>query len=358
MENGLVNLLNRMDRRFGHAIVCLDGYTDFRRRLERDDVALHDIAKKPGLDPAHYKRLFGQLRRLRPALVHTRNIGTIEAGVIARLAGVRNVIHGEHGFDVADLHGDNPRYRRLRRACSPLINRFVCVSRQIADWLRTQVGIGPHKLVQIYNGVDCDKFNPGNRDEARARLREAGVRSDFVVGLVGRLEAVKNPSAALTAFAARCGQDPAFRDSSALVLVGGGSLEKELHAAVSRSGLGDRVHLLGRREDVDMLLAGFDVFVLPSRNEGISNTILEAMACGVPVLASRVGGNPELVEEGRTGYLYDCDDVDALAHLMAMYHRDLAARRQHAAAARVRANDRFSIGEMVGQYESLYAEFT
>ena len=218
MENGLVNLINGMDERFAHAIVCLSGYTSFRRRLTRPDVSVHDVAKKQGKDLPHYGRLWRTLRELRPAIVHTRNIGTIEAGVVARIGGVRAVLHGEHGFDVVDLHGSNRSYRRLRRMCSPFINRFVCVSRQIAQWLRDGVGIAHEKLVQIYNGVDSDKFSHEHRDQGRRVLREAGVDAEFVIGTVGRLEAVKNPRAAVRAFAVQSERSEVFRDTSALVL--------------------------------------------------------------------------------------------------------------------------------------------
>lgn len=357
MENGLVNLINGMDVRFAHAIVCFDGYTDFSTRLTRDDVSLHDVGKKPGKDPGHYARLWRVFRALRPTVVHTRNIGAIEAGVVAKLAGVATVLHGEHGWDVHDLRGSNPRYRRLRRLCSPFISRFVCVSAQIRDWLRDQVGIAPRKLVQIYNGVDSERFNPAGRDAARRLLHENDIRADFIVGSVGRLEEVKNPVATVDAYALACDRDAGFRCSSALVFVGGGRLESQLRSRVAGLALEGRVHFLGRRDDVAQLLPGFDVHVLPSLNEGISNTILEAMACGVPVVASEVGGNPELVSNGLNGFLYPCEDLDALAGWLGRYQRDAAERERHAVAARARALEHFSLQRMIRNYEDVYSQY-
>ncbi|MEO1576068.1 MAG: TIGR03088 family PEP-CTERM/XrtA system glycosyltransferase, partial [Pseudomonadota bacterium] len=319
MENGLVNLINGMDRGYRHAIVCLDRSTDFAHRLTRDDVEIVSLHKKAGKDLPHYGRLFRALRKLRPAIVHTRNIGTIEAGIVARSAGVSNVLHGEHGFDVADLHGTHSRYRQLRRLASPFVRRFVCVSEQIRGWLERDVGLPTDKLVQIYNGVDTQRFAPDARESARHALKDHGVTRPFIVGAVGRLEVVKNQVELLRAYAARCARDDAFRDNAALCLLGDGSQREHLEREAAQAGCADGVHFLGARDDVPALLPGLDVFVLPSLNEGISNTLLEAMACGVPVVASRVGGNAELFLDGREGTLYESGDDEALSAALGRY---------------------------------------
>ena len=357
MENGLVNVINGMGCDYRHAIVCLDQSTDFADRLQHDDVEIVSLHKKPGKDLPHYRRLWQALRALRPSIVHTRNIGTIEAGLIARTAGVRHVLHGEHGFDVNDLHGTHSRYRQLRRLASPFVRRFVCVSEQIRGWLERDIGLPPGKLVQIYNGVDVDKFSDVGRDAARKTLRAHGVERDFVVGTVGRLEEVKNQTELLSAYARRCARNPEFAASTAVVLLGDGSQRDALWQQANDAGIAEGVHFLGARDDVAALLPGFDLFVLPSLNEGISNTLLEAMACGVPVVASRVGGNAELFVDGREGTLYESGDDDALGAVLARYFDNKLMRLERAVAARRHVVREFSLARMVERYRALYASY-
>jgi sugar transferase (PEP-CTERM/EpsH1 system associated) len=345
-----------MDRRFSHAIICLDYSDEFQNRLQRDDVEIIALNKKPGKDLGHYGRMWRALRRLKPSVVHTRNIGTIEAGMVARAAGVRHVLHGEHGFDINDLHGAHSRYRRLRQFANPFVRRFVCVSQQIQHWLQRDVGLPEDKLVQIYNGVDIHKFSPVRQD-ARARLRELGVQSRCIIGSVGRLEAVKNQIELVRAFLNRCERSPAFAEDTALVLLGNGSQRELIEAQINNSEFGSGVHLLGKRDDVAKLLPGFDVFALPSLNEGISNTLLEAMACGVPVIASRVGGNAELFTDGRQGTLYESGDEEALSAALDRYFETPDMRTERAEAARKHVVEHFSLERMIEQYESLYAAY-
>ncbi len=356
MENGLVNLINGMDHGYRHAIVCLDQSSDFAQRLTRNDVQIVSLHKKPGKDPAHYGRLFSALRRLRPAVVHTRNIGTIEAGMVARAAGVRHVLHGEHGFDVADLHGTHSRYRLLRRLASPFVRRFVCVSQQIYRWLERDIGLPAARLVQIYNGVDTHKFHP-DREAARQRLRDQGVDRRFVVGAVGRLEVVKNQVELVRAYAQRCARSEDFMAHSALCLLGDGSQRDALQREAHKAGVAGSTFFLGARDDVAQLLPGLDVFVLPSLNEGISNTLLEAMACGVPVVASRVGGNAELFVDGQHGTLYETGDDDALGAALMRYFDNPAMREERAGQARAHVASTFSLARMIERYESLYATY-
>jgi hypothetical protein len=128
LENGLVNLVNHLPRdRYRHAIVCLAGYGELRSRIARDDVEVLSIDKRPGKDPLSYARLWRMLTSLRPAIVHTRNIGTVDLQWVALAAGTQYRIHGEHGWDASDPDGSNPRQLRIRRACRPVIHRWVAM---------------------------------------------------------------------------------------------------------------------------------------------------------------------------------------------------------------------------------------
>jgi sugar transferase (PEP-CTERM/EpsH1 system associated) len=354
LENGLVNLINRMPpERYRHVILCLAGFSEFRRRIRRDDVELISLDKKPGKDPAMYLRLWRELRRLRPAVVHTRNLGTVDLQWIARFAGVPARVHGEHGWEASDPGGRNPRHLRIRRACRPVIQRYVSVSRDIARWLEQQVRVPARRVRQIYNGVDDSRFS---RDGTRPADFPWPGGDTVVLGTVGRLDPIKNQLQLIQCFH-RLVQSPAsWAAKLRLIVVGDGPLRDKLAGEVHRLALQDRIWLTGARNDVPDVMRCMDVFVLPSLNEGISNTILEAMAMGLPVVAGAVGGNPELIVNGVTGALYEGNAQDALPGALQPLLDDPARRLAAGQAARQRAQQQFGLQSMVDGYLSLYDE--
>jgi glycosyltransferase involved in cell wall biosynthesis len=169
---------------------------------------------------------------------------------------------------------------------------------------------------------------------------------------VGRLDPVKNQFALLEAVAALRQSLPGLR----LTVVGDGPLRSALETQADRLGVREGVTFTGARSDTPDLMRAFDIFVLPSLNEGISNTILEAMATGLPVVATRVGGNPELVADGVTGRLYDPGVPGALEAALMPYVTDPALRDAHGRAARERVVQNFSLDAMVNRYVALYDE--
>lgn len=356
LENGLVNLINHMpEQRYRHAIVCLAGYGDFRSRIRRGAVEVYSLDKRPGKDPAAYVRLWRLLRRLRPAIVHSRNLGTVDAQWVAAAAGTKQRVHGEHGWDASDPQGRNRRHLRIRRLCRPAVQRYVAVSKDLARWLESAVHVDPARIEQIYNGVDTSRFVPEGDLPADLPWPTTGPARPVVFGTVARLDPVKNQTELLTAFAA------ARRRSSTadlrLIIVGDGPLRGELETRTRDLGIAAAVWFTGARDDVPALLRATDVFILPSLNEGISNTILEAMATGRPVIASRVGGNPELLDGGKYGMLYE-GGAEELAAAMSIYASDPAQRQAHGAAARARAEQTFSLPAMVRGYLRLYDGLT
>ncbi|MEO0617554.1 MAG: TIGR03088 family PEP-CTERM/XrtA system glycosyltransferase [Pseudomonadota bacterium] len=346
MENGLVNLINGLPTtHYRHAIVCMTESTAFRERIHDSAVAVYELHKRSGKDLGCYWRFLRLMRRLRPTIVHTRNLGTIDLAPIAALAGVPFRLHGEHGWDNSDPHGLNPRYRRLRRICDRFIHGYVAVSEDIACWLRDHIGVDAARVRQIYNGVDTRKFSP---EGVRAALPWADASQ--VIGTVGRLDPIKRFDALVEWLASRHSEHGDAR----LVIVGDGSERGSLERLIAEHGLDDRVWLAGNRPDVADIMRSLDVFVLPSRNEGISNTILEAMAIGLPVVATDVGGNCELIDRGLTGDLVSSEDRAALADAIAAYLEDDDRRAQHGAAARDRVLRQFSLDRMMHNYDELY----
>lgn len=355
MENGLVNLINRMPQdRYRHAIVCLQGYTDFRQRIRRDDVEIYDIGKHEGHDFGAYRRLYKILKELNPDILHTRNLSALESQVIGALAGIKCRVHGEHGRDIYDLHGRNLKYNLLRKAIQPLVGRYIAVSRDLAGWLRDTVDVPGCKITQIYNGVDNQKFAPRSGD--RAPLGPPGFASgaDIVIGSVGRLAQVKDFPTLIHAFHRLRELWPEGRARLRLVIVGEGPVRPECERFIAELGLADQVWLAGDRNDVAELMRGMDLFVLPSLGEGISNTILEAMASGLPVVATHVGGNPELVDDGKTGKLVPPGDPAALAQALLEYARDSRQLQEHGRAAREKIDTHFSMAAMVAGYLGVY----
>lgn len=356
LENGIVNLVNRMpSERWRHVVVALtDVDPGFAARIERNDVRLVALGKRPGHLVRDYPRLFRLFRELRPTIVHTRNLAALEAVVPAKVAGVRVRIHGEHGFDMHDPLGRSARYRTLRRVYRPFVTRYVTVSRHLADYLAREVGIPRDRVSQIYNGVDTARFRPVAA--LRQRLRDCPFQdaTHWLVGFVGRMEAVKDPKNLARAFIRALELDPHGARDMRLVMVGDGALWPEVSAMLDAHGVGDRVWIAGERSDVADILRSLDCFVLPSLAEGISNTLLEAMASGLAVVATAVGGNRELIEAGVTGTLVPAQDSEALARAILDYRRDGAMVLRHGEAARRVVEERYSLDRMAADYVTLY----
>jgi sugar transferase (PEP-CTERM/EpsH1 system associated) len=322
----------------------------FAERVQRSDVEFIELDKRPGHLVRDYPRLYRLFRRLRPAVVHTRNLAALEAAVPAWAAGVPVRIHGEHGWNRADPDGRRRRYQYVRGLYRPFVGRYVALSRHQEEYLERQVGVPSHRVSQIYNGVDTERFRPA---QARSPIAGCpfGQPEDFIAGWVGRMDPVKDLPNLLQGFARA---SHSSRSRLRLVLVGDGPTRPAVERLVEQLGLRERVWLAGERADIAEVMRGLDCFVLPSLGEGISNTILEAMASRLAVIATRVGGNPELIEPGMTGLLVPPGDSDALADALVRYSTDRAMARRHAKAARRVAQSRFSLARMVADYCSLY----
>ncbi len=357
MENGLINLINHMPaERYRHAIVCMTDYTDFSRNLRRDDIDLYALHKRAGKDLGVHARLWRVLRHLRPDIVHTRNLATVETQVTAALAGVGHRVHGEHGWDVSDPDGSNVKNRRLRRLVRPLVGEYIALSRQQVDYLRDAIGVSARRLSHVCNGVDIARFHPApaGREALPADGIAAPDTDTLVIGAVMRMQAVKAPDVLLEAFLDLLARTPDGRRRLRLALIGDGPMLSGLRRRVEAAAATELVWLPGMRSDIPALMRAFDLFVVPSHAEGISNTILEAMASGLPVLATAVGGNPDLIVPDVTGALVPAGDAQRMADALATYVDDPARLRQQGRAARELALRRFSMEAMVAGYLNVY----
>jgi sugar transferase (PEP-CTERM/EpsH1 system associated) len=353
LENGLVNLINATaPERYRHAIISLTDYTDFRSRIREANVPVFALHKRKGKDFRTHFRLWRLLRELRPAIVHTRNLPALEFSLVAALAGIHGRVHGEHGLDIYDLDGSSRKYKLLRKAVNPFVSRYTAVSNDLTQWLGRLVG--DDKVVHICNGVDIHRFYP----RAGARLPLGPDRfvqeGSIVVGTVGRMQTVKDQLTLVRAFLNLIQTHPGAQERLKLVMIGDGPLREESQKLLLAAGAYDLAWLPGERANIPELMRGLDLFVLPSLREGISNTILEAMATGLPVVATGVGGNPELVEHGKTGMLVPPTNPVALAEAIRSYLRDPDKLVRHGQAGLKRAQKHFSIEAMVNGYVAVY----
>jgi sugar transferase (PEP-CTERM/EpsH1 system associated) len=355
MENNLINLINRMpESRFRHAIACVEDFAESRRRLVRADVevvALH--RSQIGVHKLR-RELFRLCRRLGPTIVHSRNRSGLDALLPARLGGVRYCVHGEHGWDMDDLHGEKWKSIWLRRIHSPLIDRYIAVSKDLERYLTHRVGIAARRVRQIYNGVDTERFAPSADKPASLLPPNLAGRDLFVIGTVGRIQAVKDQATLLRAFAELMRFSPGGSRRLRLAVVGDGPLLGQLRELAQSLGIAELTWFPGVVGNIPDVLRLLDVFVLPSLSEGISNTILEAMASRLPVLATARGGNVELIEDGVSGRLFEPGDVTSLARMLGEYLASPAVYRAHAEVARRQAVERFSLSAMVANYEAVY----
>jgi sugar transferase (PEP-CTERM/EpsH1 system associated) len=347
LEALLVDSINGM-KDYRHAVLCLTRATEFAGRIARPDVEIIELHKRPGSDLGMHLKIWRILRRLRPQVLHTYNLGTIEYHGVAALSGVAVRVHAEHGREASDPHGLNPRHRLLRRLAAPLVHSFVPVSSDLEDWLTGYIGIPSDKVRLIQNGIPVERF-------AQPQAKPEGWPfgdGDIVIGTVGRAQDVKNQAALLDAFAALRAAHPHL--PLRLALIGDGPLLARLREQAARLGLGDSAWLPGARTDIAALMQRLRVFALPSLAEGTPVSVLEAMASSLPVVASAVGGLPALVQHGVTGTLVPQGDATALEAALLAYCRDAGLARQHGAAGQQRVERHYSNAAMQRAYADLY----
>ncbi len=356
LENGVVNLINHMPAAaYRHAVVALTEVDPtFAARIRRSDVEFVSLHKPPGHGARVYAPFVRLCRQLHPAIVHTRNLAALECQLPAWWAGVPVRIHGEHGRDVDDPHGDVKRFQWMRRAYRPFVHHYVALSKDLGDYLGSKVGVPASRLTQVINGVDLSRFDAAGAGRTPLQGCPFNNGHYFVVGTVGRMQTVKAQPVLARAFVRALELAPALRQSLRLVMVGDGPLRDEAQQVLDAAGVAQLAWLPGERADVPDVMRALDGFVLPSLAEGISNTILEAMASALPVLATRVGGNAELVAEAETGEIVPAGDVEALAAALVRLSTDPVRATTMGRAGRARAERLFSLSAMVQAYRDLY----
>ncbi len=350
-EMGILKLIAGLGDEFDHRICTTHGSdADFVRSCFSEENMFAAGTAGPKLQFPLFQ-LARIMRQYRPHIVHSRNWGAIEAVLAAKLTSVQVVIHSEHGYEVDMFAGLPMRRRIFRRAAYAMTDAMFAVTRELRDFHVRQAWIRPQHMGVMYNGVDTERFAP--RRETRMAIREElGLpEKSFVVGSVGRLVPIKDHQTLLNAAAllSKAGIDVR------VLLVGSGPERARLQA-LATDALEGRVCFAGDSSRVPELLNAMDAFILPSLGEGMSNTLLEAMASGLPVLATNVGGNPEIIEDNVNGSLFTPGDAQWLAGRLSRMARDPALIHQLGTAARNRAIESFSLSRMLESYRSFYLD--
>jgi sugar transferase (PEP-CTERM/EpsH1 system associated) len=330
-------------------VVCLERPGVLAAQVEALGTALHCVHKRPGLlRVSAMRRLKALFREIRPQVVHTHQIGALlYAGPAARAGGIPLVVHTEHGKHYAERR----RTRWLGRLAGHFATRFFCVSEDIGAEVRGCAIVPGRKIIVLSNGIDTARFR--ERRDPQALRASLGIPPGApVVGTIGRVCEVKRQDVLLRAFVRLRKQVPEVR----LVLVGDGPLMGDLRGLAASLGLGESVNFVGYQAQPERFLHLMDVLTLTSRSEGMPLSILEAWAAEVPVVASRVGGLPELIEDGRNGLLFPAGDEAALAGALhrLIVHPPLA--RQLGEAGRLEVEARFSLDRMADDYQRHYLD--
>jgi glycosyltransferase involved in cell wall biosynthesis len=344
-ERLVVEMCKRLADRVTPMVCCLDECGSWAAELEPLKIPVVALGRRPGFRPELGMRIARLIDEHRIDVVHCHHYSPYVYGLIASLQTRAKLVFTEHGRVAAGAPS------RKRRLVNPLLSRLpgqICAVS--ADLKRHMVaeGFPARRIRVIYNGID-----PGARPAGTERqaAREAlGIPRDaFVVGTAGRLDPVKNLTALLQALQVL--RDQVKRATA--VIVGDGPERAALEATAAALGVSDSVLFTGYRADVRGLMAAFDVYVNCSNYEGVSLTILEAMAAALPVVAAPVGGNPEVVVDRETGYLISAEPR-SMAGALARLAFDARLRRTLGDAGRWRVVRQFSMARMLDEYASIY----
>lgn len=341
LERVMLNCINQMQgEKFKHVIVSLTNANNFAQSKD-NLIDVYCLGKKEGSDLGVHLKLFKLLREIKPAILHTYNLPTIEYHPISWLAGVKGHIHAEHGRDIGDPQGVNKKHNLLRKLMASFIQCYVSVSEDLHQWLIDTVGIPEKKALLIQNGINTEFFNVPKTKSKQLRFT-----------IVARISPVKDHQNLLNAFTLLKEQLPADKMPK-LDIVGDGEQRIQLEQYCNEQAL-DTVSFLGARDDIEQILSQTDIFVLSSIAEGIPMTILEAMSARTPIVATRVGGIPEVVEDSKEGFLVDKSNAAALAQGLLNYinHPELIA--EHGENARAKVLNKFNEKHMVQAYLEQY----
>jgi len=326
-------------------IVCLESLGDLGSKVT--DIPIFSLDKSPGIQLSCVKKIRKIAEKYKIDIIHTHNEGAHFYGAIAGFLRGIPVVHTRHGIHEVD----NKRKLLLERFSSVLSKKIVGVSQDISALYTAKIKVAPSKVLTILNGIDTSNFS--SRNINRQTLVDDTITPDtIVIGIVARLALVKDHQTLFKACQIIAKTHSKFR----LVVIGDGPERNSLEELANQLNLEDTIHFMGAKYNVVDFLNCLDIFALSSISEGISITLLEAMACELPVVATRVGGNPEVVVDKETGYLVPSTNPIAFAEKLLLLMDDVKPRRIMGMAGRIRVIENFSIKKSVSEYENCYKQ--
>jgi glycosyltransferase involved in cell wall biosynthesis len=339
--------LARAQRGAGHSVVAVSLSADpdgpIRETFQAAGVDTLVVRKARGFDVSLPVRLALRLRGEGVDVVHTHNPHALVYGAPASKLARAASVHTKHG-----INPDGPRRLWLRRAAGALVDAYAVVTPALESVARKNRECDPARLHVVPNGIDTTIFAPDGEARRQKRRDLEIPEGAWVVGTVGRLAPEKDQALLVRAML------PLLGPLTHLVIVGDGPERQALLALVESSGQASYVHMTGARDDVDRVLPAFDVFALPSITEGLPLVLLEAMSTELVVVASAVGGIPDLVDSGVSGFLTPAREVGPLTARLASLHDDPRHASEVGRAARARVLERHSLARMAAGYEALY----
>lgn len=330
------------------SVAVFSGGGSLERVLLNRGIEIHRMNKLDGFDWRLVLRLRQVMREKKIEVVHSHNFSAWLYCTMAvrSLGGIRH-IHTEHS-------GVDATCRRyfVERLLSRVTDHVVAVSSHVHHVLLNEIGISSLRATRIDNGVNTVRFSPDNAVRCHGRAELGFSSDDFVVGVVARLAPVKNHDLLFKAFSKLA---PSLSKHKKLLVVGDGLERARLETLADALGIASATQFLGDRRDTEVLLNAMDAYVLPSLSEGMNLTLLEAMSTGLPVIATRVGGNIEIVQHEISGFLVSLEDPDEMALRLSQLATNSGLRQKLGSAARALAVERFNEQDMVKKYSALYS---
>lgn len=346
IETLILEICKRINtRKYAPKVCVFEKNGALQAEFEEADIPLYILENNQGLDISLPFRLALLLKKLNADIVHTHNHSVwLYGGIAAKIANVP-LVHTEH----TSPHYNVKRWYKIERYLSLVTNKITAVSQSISSFMIEKEHITADKIEVIHNGIDCESYQV-KIDKAEKR-KELGIREkDLVIGNVARFFPNKDQECLLKAFRIVSDRVP----ESKLLIAGDGPLKNSLFQLREELKLKDNVQFLGNRRDIPELLKVFDVFALSSIKEGLPITILEAMASGLPVVATDVDGNPEVVINNNTGYIVPPKNPKLLAEKIIKLLLNGETRRKMGQNSRERVEREFSFDKMISKYDTLY----
>jgi len=354
LERKVIQLINNLDRsNFRVVLVSLAKYEDEQNNFINDDVSIYSLNKRDGINVKIIKRLVKILKKNEIHIIHSHNWATLFYAVIAaKMAGTPIIIHGEHGIETKNIQ-DNYKQFLAKKILYHLCHHLIGISKDIKKSLIQRYKIPDEKITVIHNGVET-KEHGFNKDKNTVKEKYNLQRFSTIIGTVGRIKPVKDFITLIRAFAIVKKVYP----DSALVIVGPGNDETnpyyiKLNKFINDMDIHD-VFFTGTIDNIPEILSVFNLFVNSSLSEGISNTILEAMANKVPVVASRAGGNPELVAHEKSGLLFECQNEKECADSVLEILKEPALREAYVDSAYENVMQNHTMESMFQKNTTLY----